>query len=111
MSTDYPYNTHRHWPVDIGVTFEWDEAKRAANVKRHGVDFAKAVKVFDDPHRLDEYDPEHSEDEDRRRTLGTADNRILYVVYTERVEATVIRLISARRARKDEQAAYYQSYG
>ena len=47
------------------MTFEWDEAKAAANLAKHGVSFDDAKTVFDDPLYVDFYDPDHSADEPR----------------------------------------------
>ena len=40
-------------PQYSGVSFEWDDAKAKANLSKHGVDFADAEGVFDDPHRAE----------------------------------------------------------
>lgn len=86
------------------MNFEWDEEKALANERKHHIDFMTAVRVFLDPNRLEDYDREHAGDEDRWITIGLAESRILMVVYTERREA--VRLISARKATKNEQKAY-----
>jgi uncharacterized DUF497 family protein len=86
------------------VIFEWDAEKAIANERKHHVDFKTAVRVFLDPNRLEDYDFEHGENEDRWITIGLVEARMLMVVYTERRET--IRLISARKATKDEQKAY-----
>lgn len=85
-------------------TFEWDSDKAALNWQKHTVDFEEAAKVFDDPNRIERFDDEHSDYEDRWITIGKV-NDILFVVYTERVNA--IRLISARRATAQERSDYY----
>ncbi len=84
--------------------FEWDDEKASRNIKKHGVHFEDAALVFDDADRIEEYDVEHSVDEDRWITIGMVD-AVLYVVYTERGEAT--RLISARKATPHERRRYY----
>ena len=86
------------------LEFEWDEEKAAANLKKHGVDFFHAARVFDDENRIEYYDMAHSEEEDRYNTIGMADG-ILFVVYTERRET--IRIISARYANRRERRLYY----
>lgn len=55
------------------MTFEWDEAKAAANLAKHGVSFDEAKTVFDDPLFVDFYDPEHSVDEHRYITIGESE--------------------------------------
>ncbi len=89
------------------MLFEWDDEKARANIKKHGIDFETAARVFADENRLEIYDEEHSEDEDRYITIGMIDNVacVVMVVYTERGEA--VRLISARKATSQERRMYY----
>ena len=87
------------------LLFEWDEEKAAANWKKHKVDFNDAMRVFEDNDRIEFYDAAHSDDEDRYNTIGMVRD-ILFVVYTERKE--YIRIISARRANRNEQKMYYR---
>ena len=89
------------------MQFEWDADKAALNLKKHGVRFETAAKVFFDEYRIELYDAEHSMDEDRYNTIGMVDN-ILFVVYTER--KNLIRLISARPANSKERSLYYDRY-
>ena len=51
------------------MLFEWDDEKARANIKKHGIDFETAARVFADENRLEIYDEEHSEDEDRYITI------------------------------------------
>ena len=86
------------------VTFEWDEDKRRANLRKHGVEFADAVTAFEDDNAMTMRD-EDSEGEERFVTLATdALGRLLVVVYTWREER--IRLISARKATRRERKQY-----
>ena len=89
------------------MLFEWDDEKARANIKKHGIDFETAARVFADENRLEIYDEEHSEDEDRYITIGMIDSVacVVMVVYTERGEA--VRLISARKATSQERRMYY----
>ena len=90
------------------MTFEWDEAKAAANLVKHGVSFDEAKTVFTDPLFVDFYDPEHSVEEHRYITIGESkQGRLLIVAYTQRDEA--IRLISAREVTSTEREAYEES--
>ena len=91
------------------MQFEWDTVKNRQNVKKHGISFDAAVKVFYDESRLEIYDENHSEYEDRFITIGLIDGKviILYVCYTTRKDA--IRIISARKATKEERKNYYDS--
>ena len=86
------------------LLFEWDEEKNAANVKKHGIDFEDAIRVFEDDDRIEIYDAAHSGEEDRYNTIGMVKD-VLFVVYTERREA--IRIISARPATRGERSIYY----
>jgi uncharacterized DUF497 family protein len=86
------------------MAFEWDAAKNRANLTKHGVDFADAVAVFEDPLALTRADPD-ARGEPRFVTLGVdAFGRHLVVVYAER--GAHIRLISARPASRKERATY-----
>jgi len=86
------------------VTFEWDEDKRRANLRKHGVEFADAVSAFDDDNAMTLRDA-GSEGEERFVTLAAdAFGRLLVVVYTWREEG--IRLISARKATRRERKQY-----
>lgn len=88
------------------MRFEWDENKNRANIRRHGVDFRDAVYAFADPHALNLPDDEHSEGEERWVLLGMIpDGRLLLVVHSDRSHGA-IRVISARRATRNERTAY-----
>ena len=81
--------------------FEWDADKNQANIAKHGIDFDDAVQIFYGPivlHRSDR------NNEERWVAVGSLENRLVAVVFTRR--ADVIRIISARRARKNEERAY-----
>ncbi len=89
------------------IRVEWDPAKARINLRKHGVSFEEAETVFYDDHALLLDDPEHSGDEDRFVLLGLSSRlRVLVIVHTYREHDAVIRLISARRATKAEQAGY-----
>jgi uncharacterized DUF497 family protein len=87
------------------VDYEWDEAKAANNIDKHGVTFEEAATVFGDPLYIDFYDPDHSVDEHRYLIMGQSTaGRLLIVSYTERDEG--VRLISARELTPSERGAY-----
>jgi uncharacterized DUF497 family protein len=89
--------------------FEWDAAKAAANLRKHGVSFGEAATVFADPNALDGPDLAHSTQEARFLRLGRSlSGRVLMVAYTVRgvSDDETIRIISARRASRKERAAY-----
>jgi uncharacterized DUF497 family protein len=62
-------------------------------------------KSFYDPNALEDYDIEHSPEEERFVVIGLSSRRLLYVIYVERV-GDLIRIISARKADKPEQLIY-----
>ncbi|QKQ72918.1 BrnT family toxin [Nostoc sp. TCL240-02] len=85
------------------MAYQWDRDKAAANLRKHGVDFADAVTVFSDDLAITITDERF--DEERFITIGIdAFNRVLVVVYTWRNDE--IRLISARKATRYEQKQY-----
>lgn len=81
--------------------------KNAANVAKHGISFVAAANVFDDPRHieLDSTKPEHGES--RSKAIGMVGPKLFAVVYTDRGD--VRRIMSARRARANEQRQYDQS--
>jgi uncharacterized DUF497 family protein len=87
--------------------FEWDAAKASANLRKHGVAFADAQRVFNDVFAVQSVDLDAGYGEQRMIATGMVNGVLLTVVTTERGERT--RLISARKATKHEQAEYYRS--
>lgn len=89
------------------ISFEWDPAKAKANLKKHGVAFEEAATVFFDDRAVEFYDDDHSEWEDRLLLLGlSATLRLLLVCHCYRESDSVIRMISARKATKNEAKLY-----
>ena len=90
--------------------FEWDPAKARSNSLKHGVSFIEAMSTLRDPRALTLYDKEHSIEEDRWITLGMVETgTVLVMVHTfeEAAEGVaVIRVISARKATKEERTVY-----
>lgn len=92
------------------MRWTWDPAKAALNLRKHGVSFDLASRVFGDPYALTLPDP--YPDEDRWRTIGMPSSNspvVLFVVHTgsdETVPDPVGRIISARRAEPHERKAY-----
>ena len=90
--------------------FEWDPSKARDNIRKHGITFKQASKVFDDPMAVTIFDDDSSDEEDRWVTLGQVQSRYyLVVVYTYRDsinDITTIRIISARSATKPEIRQY-----
>lgn len=86
------------------MIFEWDDRKATENIRKHGVPFDYAVRVFADPYRLDSEDARRDYNEERRLTLGKIGERLYVVAYTPRRQT--IRVISARKANQREQRQY-----
>jgi uncharacterized DUF497 family protein len=89
-------------------TFEWDPAKAAANIEKHGVSFEEAVSVFQDPLAKVHPDPHHSRSESREILIGhSGQRRLLLVAFTDRQGK--IRVISARKVTRRERRDYEES--
>jgi uncharacterized DUF497 family protein len=90
------------------LNFEYDPAKAVTNFKKHGVSFAEAQTVFNDPLASTLPDDQHSLNEDRQITVGLSSSyRLLFVVYTE--TGTGIRIIGARLATAVEREQYEEN--
>ena len=89
------------------IEFEWDEAKAAANLKKHQVSFDEAKSIFFDEFGVQFFDDEHSSVEERFLMLGMSSSaKLLIVCHCERDPVATIRIISARKATKRESAFY-----
>ncbi|MGA2091478.1 MAG: BrnT family toxin [Endomicrobiales bacterium] len=89
------------------ITFAWDGQKARNNQKKHGISFEEAETVFHDPNAIVINDPDHSDDEDRFIILGVSfTQHILVVCHCYRSSDSVIRIISARKANKQEKEDY-----
>lgn len=92
------------------MTYEWDPAKAAANLRKHGVSFAEAASVFLDPMALTFDDPDHSDEEDREITIGVSTKqRVLFESHCVRGDR--IRIISARKVTQRERKRYAERIG
>ncbi len=81
------------------MEFEWDDAKNATNIQKHGFDFADGAELFHGhmPFLVAaQEDDEH--EENRWRGIGTIQNRVVVVVFTER-QPNLIRFISLRKSK------------
>ena len=87
--------------------FEWDIAKDAANVDKHGLNFDYAIRIFAEP-VLERIDQRRDYGEVRIIPLGVVDDLELTIVFTERGGRR--RIISARRAHNHERRAYREAY-
>lgn len=87
------------------MNFEWDTAKAAANLRKHGISFEEAVSALKDDLAATARDLEHSDLEFRFITFGvSANGRLLAVSHAER--GSIIRIISARLATRAERIIY-----
>jgi uncharacterized DUF497 family protein len=84
-------------------SIEWNEDKAASNRRKHGIDFDEAIEIFFGASLWRRSDRNM---ENRWLAIGETEGRIVTVVCTWRGDA--LRIISARRARKNEKRAYYQ---
>ncbi|MCL4491914.1 MAG: BrnT family toxin [Nitrospirae bacterium] len=90
------------------LLFEWNPSKAKKNIKIHGVSFNEASTAFKDTLSLTVYDPLHSDEEDRFILIGNSfENRLLVVAHTARGDK--IRIISARKATKNERKQYEEN--
>jgi hypothetical protein len=93
----------------MSLVFEWDPRKARTNLLKHGVSFAEATSVFSDPMARIFEDEFHSADEPREIILGhSRARRLLLVCFTE-AETHRVRIISARRATRQELYDYEEN--
>jgi uncharacterized protein len=88
------------------VQYEWDNSKAVENLRKHGVDFTDAIAALEDPNRLEEIDTRFEYGEERIQVIGIAHANVLFVIVTLPDE-DICRIISARKATRDEQDRYY----
>ena len=94
------------------IRFEWDENKNQINKIKHGIDFNEAKTVFYDDNAIIFDDPEHSIEEERFLILGVSGYENLCIVsHCYRDEDNIIRIISARKATKNETKTYIKYVG
>lgn len=86
------------------MDFEFDQAKSAAHLKKHGIDFLGAQALWSDPDRLEI--PARSLDEPWTQVIGRIGDVVWSAFTTMRGDR--IRIISVRRARDEEESAYLQ---
>ena len=86
------------------VDVEWDPAKNSANQKKHRIPFEIAFRVFEGPH-LEFEDDRQAYEEPRFSVLGEVEGRLVFLTYT--IRGAKRRIISARKATKNERKAFY----
>jgi len=91
------------------IKFEWDTVKESKNMEKHGVSFEEASSVFYDEFAVQFYDNGHLElEEDRFLILGVSNkSRMLMICHCEKQSGNVLRIISARKATKNERKFYH----
>jgi uncharacterized protein len=97
-----------------GMIFEWDETKDIANQRKHGLSFQRASRMFADPLRVSKVERIEG-GEVRWQTFGVIEDILLvmvaHVVWDSDLGAETIRIISARRATKQERRIYENEDG
>jgi uncharacterized protein len=89
--------------------FEWDDKKNAANIRKHGIDFADAEELFSGERPfLVAADLESGSEEERWRGIGMIQGRVVVAVFTE-TQSNAIRFISIRKANQEERRAYEEA--
>jgi uncharacterized protein len=91
--------------MELSLEFEWDPAKAKSNLRKHSVPFLMACEIFKDESRVERADASGEHGEERWIVLGRIGHTILSVVCTQREEQ--VRLISARKANRDEERIYW----
>lgn len=89
--------------------FEWDDGKARANLRKHKISFEVASRAFDDPYGIDNLDTREDYFEDRMNWTGMVSSRLITITYVEREGR--IRIVSARKANRDEQNEYTDRQG
>ena len=86
---------------------EWNDNKATSNYEKHGIRFSEAVTIWQDENSLEIFDANHSQEEERWIRLGISQKlKVLVVVFIEKFKEDKIRIISARRANKNETKQY-----
>jgi uncharacterized DUF497 family protein len=89
------------------VEYDWDEAKAAANLTKHGISFTAAARALEDPRKIEILDDRFDYGEERVQSLCMDRGEVLFVV-TIMPDENIFRIISARKATRHEQERYFQ---
>jgi uncharacterized DUF497 family protein len=93
------------------MKFEWDTAKAVTNIKKPGVSFEEAKSVFFDEFAVQFFDQNNTDTEDRFLMLGMSnETNLLLICHCERDDGNAIRVISARKATKNESKNYQRGH-
>ena len=87
------------------MKFEWDEEKRQLSLQKHGVDFVGIEEVLEGA-TVTILDDRFDYEEERFVTFGLLNGRVVVIAHTESDE--VIRIISVRKATKNEESSYFK---
>jgi uncharacterized protein len=92
------------------IEFIWDPIKNEGNKNKHSISFEEARSAFFDENAISYHDPDHSGEEERFILLGNSSLlRVLVVCHCFRDNDMQIRIISARKANKNEQRYFYEA--
>ena len=91
------------------MEFQWDQNKNNTNIKKHGIDFIDAIEMFEHP-LLASIDRRINYDEERWVGIGILKGIIAVIVYTEDDYNDSIRIISVRKATKNESEKYKENF-
>jgi hypothetical protein len=93
------------------IKFEWNAAKAVTNIKKRGVSFEEVKSVFFDDFAVQFFDQENSDTEDQFLMLGMSnETNLLLICHCERDDGNTIRVISARKATKNESKNYQRGH-
>ena len=93
------------------INFDWNGIKAISNIKKHGISFLEAKSVFFDEFAVQFFDNDNSENEERFLLLGMSnETNLLIICHCERDDGHTIRIISARKATKNERKHYQRGH-
>ncbi len=88
------------------MQYTWDAAKNAANIRKHGISFERAVRIFEGP-TVEQIDDRYDYGEIRIRAIGLIENVEVFVVFAEE-GSDERRIISARKPQPKERAEFWR---
>ena len=91
------------------MRFEWDEEKRISNLRKHEIDFADLIELFENHNNYTVIDERFDYGEIRYITIGIVNGEVIAVAHTETDD--LIRIISARKADKRDEQRYFEEFG
>lgn len=89
------------------MRFTWDLKKSAANLKKHGISFTEAISAFNDRAAL--YEPDKDAPERGNLIAYSVESRMLFIVYVDREDPDLTRIIMARKTTKQERKRYEEN--